>query len=77
MNNTNSIQVTNHRKAEYEILQELIFDKSGVVCTAMIKDRIISLRTKDYADFLIARSVIKGRTSKEILRDFETLEVVK
>ncbi len=62
----------------YMELENLIFDHAGVQCTVYVRTPgHISIRTKDYADFLIAKSVIKGRTSKEILRDFETLEVVK
>ncbi len=61
----------------YHELENRIFDEAGVQSTVVVKNGHISIRTKDYADFLIARSVIKGRTSKEIWRDFETLEVVK
>ncbi len=62
----------------YHELENLIFDHAGVQCTVFVRTPgHISIRTKDYADFLIAKSVIKGRVSKEILRDFQTLEVVK
>ncbi len=62
----------------YMELENLIFDHAGVQCTVFVRTPgHISIRTKDYADFLIARSVIKDRVSKEIYRDFQTLEVVK
>ncbi len=67
----------NEGEYEYLHLQNLIFDKTRVVCHVKVHKDLVNIRTKDYADFLIARSVIKDRVSKEIYRDFQALEVVK
>ncbi len=62
----------------YHELENWIFDTTRVSCTVFVRTPgHISIRTKDYVDFLLARDAIKGRTSKEIYRDFQTLEVVK
>ncbi len=62
----------------YMELENLIFDHAGVSCTVFVRTPgHISIRTRDYRDFVVARSVIKDRVSKEIYRDFQTLEVVK
>lgn len=68
----NQIQGSSTRfqgKQEYEQLENLIEDKSGVQCTVIVKPSCILLRTKDYADYVLARKEIRGRTSKNIQRD--------
>jgi hypothetical protein len=58
---------------EYMHWQNLIEDKAGVKCTVVVKGGCISIRTKDYADYVMARAVIRQGTSKEISRDIEVL----
>lgn len=54
---------------EYMKWENLIFDEKQVVCTVVMKSGTISLRTKDYIDFVLAKSVLKRRTKHPIVRD--------
>ena len=58
---------------EYEELQDLIRKEAGINCSIKVKPNCVSIRTKDYPDFVIAKSIIKGRVSKEVVRDCEPL----
>lgn len=53
----------------YMMFQDIIFDETGVTCTVILKGGQISLRTKDYADYILAKKALKGRTSHPIMRD--------
>lgn len=52
----------------YEQLQQTILDKTGVVCTILVKPGIVSIRTESLADFYLAKAAIKGMASGEIIR---------
>jgi hypothetical protein len=58
-----------HGPRQYMALQDIIFDETGVSCTVVLKGGIVSIRTKDYADYILARAALKGRTSSRIIRD--------
>jgi hypothetical protein len=58
-----------HGAQEYMKWQNIIFDTTGVSCTILVKPECISIRTRDYTDFILARSAIKGRTKLPIIRD--------
>lgn len=53
---------------EYERLQQMILDRTGVVCTIVVKTSTISIRCNDYADYVMAKAIIRQHTSKEIIR---------
>jgi hypothetical protein len=57
-----------HGADMYKQFQDLIFADSGVECSVVVGSHCISIRTKDYADYVIAKSVIKGRTGLDIVR---------
>lgn len=63
-----------HGPMDYMIYQNIIFDETGISCTVVLKGGQISLRTKDYTDFILARSALKGRTKHPIVRDLEENE---
>lgn len=74
MNNTSGIQAVNHRRANlYEILQELVREQCGVNCRIVITEDKVSVRTKDLADYYLAKAIIKQRVGKEIVRDEKSL----
>lgn len=58
-----------HGPRQYMALQDIIFDEAGVSCSVFVKPGIVSIRTKDYADYVLARAALKGRTSSQIIRD--------
>lgn len=62
-----------HGKFEYEQLENQIEDKAGVRCSVFIKGGSIILRTKDLADYYLAKAAIRQTTSKEIIRDLQDL----
>jgi hypothetical protein len=70
-----SIRRTNYYRSDtgirtdFQVLEDLIRDTCGVACTIRVKPNEISIRTKDYTDFVLARAAIKGRTSKAIRQD--------
>lgn len=53
---------------EYQRFQQSILDKTGVLCTVMIRAGIVSIRTENYIDFILARSAVRGMTSLDIIR---------
>lgn len=53
----------------YEELQDLIRRETGVVCSVLVTPKVVSIRTKNYSDFILARKVIRGRVSVEIIWD--------
>lgn len=53
---------------EYQRLQQTILYKTGVTCTVMVRAGIVSIRTESLADFYLAKSVIRGSTSGQIIR---------
>lgn len=55
--------------SQWQEYEDLIQQETGVVCTIKVRPNSIGIRTRDLADFYLAKSVIKGRTSKEIVRD--------
>jgi len=74
MNNTRSIQPVNHRRQYlYESLQEAVLEQAGVNCRIVVNGDSISIRTKDYTDYCLAKTIVKQRTGKEVKRDQETL----
>lgn len=54
---------------EHQQLENLIEDKAGVRCFVEVQGGSLKIRTKSYTDYVLARSVIKGRTSLVILWD--------
>lgn len=53
----------------YMVYQDLIFDEAGVSCTVVLKNGFISIRTRDLAEYYLAKSVLKKRCSTPIMRD--------
>lgn len=54
---------------EYMRLQNAVEDECGVQCTILVKPgECISVKTQDWADFYLARSVINPRTILPIVR---------
>lgn len=53
---------------EYQQLQQAILDKTGVLCTIVVKAGIVSIRTENLGDFYLAKAAIKGMASGEIIR---------
>lgn len=53
---------------EYQRLQQLILDKTGVSCTVLVTPNYVSIRAATYADFVMAQAAIKGRVSLQIIR---------
>lgn len=58
---------------EYMKWQELVREHAGVNVTIKCSPSRISVRSESYADYVLARSVLAGRTSKEVYRDIEPL----
>lgn len=54
----------------YEIFQDAIFDRTGVSCSCFVAPTFVSIRAASYAEYLQAKSVVKGMTSLEIRYDF-------
>lgn len=54
---------------EHQQLENLIEDKAGVRCFVEVQGGSLKIRVKSYTDYVLARSVIKGRTSLRILWD--------
>lgn len=54
--------------------EDIIFDEKQVVCTVVMRGGMISIRAKDYTDFILAKSVLKGRTKHPIVRDLDSKE---
>jgi hypothetical protein len=48
--------------------QNLIEEMCGVQCTVKVELKQISIRTADYADFVLAKSVVSKRTGLEVVR---------
>lgn len=70
MKGTDRIQPRNHHQHNaYEVLQDLILNKTGVQCSVLCTPEFISIRGVDYIDFVLARAAIKGRTTVEIIWD--------
>jgi hypothetical protein len=65
----------NHGMGErkYQQLESLIFDKTGVICTILVKPGTVSIRARDYADYLLAKAAIKGQVSVSITRDLQCI----
>lgn len=53
----------------YQQLQQIILDETGVSCTVLVTPHYVSIRAKDYPDYVLARKAIKGRVSVPIVRD--------
>lgn len=60
--------ISHHVRNQYEHWQDLIEEKASVTCTVRVFPDSISIKTKDLADFYLAKSAIKGRTNLEIVR---------
>jgi hypothetical protein len=71
---TNYYRSDSGQRTDFQILEDLIRDEKGVNCTIRIKPNEISIRTTSVADFYLAKSAIKGRTSKTITMDLFPLE---
>jgi len=54
---------------QFKQLQDLIWDKAGVECSIVVKPSVVSIRTKTYVDFVMAKAAIKGRVSQPIIHD--------
>jgi hypothetical protein len=54
-------------REEHERLQDAVRLASGVVVTIVCKSNEISVRAKDYTDFIMAKSVIKQRSGLPIV----------
>lgn len=54
---------------EYMKWENIIFDETGVTATVILKGGQISLRTKNYADYILAKNALKDKTSHPIMRD--------
>lgn len=53
---------------QYEVLQAIIArEHPGIKCSVLVKPGIVSIRTADYGDYLLAKKAIKGRVSEEII----------
>lgn len=52
----------------YKTWQDLILKEKHVECTVVISSHTISIRTESWADYYLAKSVVKSRTSLEIVR---------
>jgi hypothetical protein len=50
-----------------DVLQDAIFANSGVHCDVKVEPDRVTIRTKEYADFLLAKKAIKDRTTVEIV----------
>jgi hypothetical protein len=57
-----------HGEDEYKIFQDMILSEKGVECSVVITAHTISIRTESYADYVLAKSVVKPRTGLEIVR---------
>jgi hypothetical protein len=67
MNHTDHIQARDHHQHNaYEVLQDLIAMETKVRCTVRVEPGHVSIRTSTYADFLLAKAAIRGRTSQPI-----------
>lgn len=55
--------------SNYQALQDLIFEQAHVNCSVMVMEDRISIRAVNYADFLLAKAAIKGRTTLPIVFD--------
>lgn len=72
MKNTSAIQVVNHeRRNEYQRLEELVNREAGIRCTIKVLPDCVSVRTADYADFVLAKSVLSRQVEKPIVRGGE------
>ena len=69
MKNTQAIQCVNYRRMEYEEYQDLVRDKAGVTVAIKVFHDRISIRAKDYTEYVLARSVLRQRCSKPIVMD--------
>lgn len=58
---------TRHVHNAYEVLQDYIFNQTGVHCSVLVKPECVSIRTKLYSDYIQAKKAIKGRTSVDIV----------
>ena len=54
---------------DYQGMEDVVKELTGVSVTIKCFPSRISIRANSYADYLMARSVLKGRTSKEIHYD--------
>lgn len=70
MKNLRSIQVVNHQRQHlYESLQEAVLSETGVNCRIHVREKEISIRTKDWTDYYLSRAVVSKRTGKKVVRD--------
>lgn len=53
---------------EYQRLQQLILDKTGVSCTVLCTPNYVSIKAGNYAEFVMAKAAIRGRVSVEIIQ---------
>lgn len=59
---------------ESQALEDAVMTAFGVQCFVRIKKDEVSVRTQDYPDFVMARSIIRQRTGLEVVRDLEKPE---
>lgn len=68
MRGTDRIQVVNHHQFNrYEVLQDMIARETKVICTVRVQPECVSIRCATYADFVMAKAVIRGRVSVPVV----------
>lgn len=66
--------MTDHGRTPWQVLTDHIFDTCRVNCTIIIKPSVVSVRTRDLADFYVAKSAIKNMVGgHQIIRDLQDL----
>ena len=58
-------------------LENIIFDTHRIDVSLKVFPDRISIRSKDYGEYCLAKSAIRGMVSKPVVRDSVNLEVVK
>lgn len=58
-----------YQENAYEFFHDMIEQKAKVECTVFVSADTISLRTKSYADYVMAKSAIQGSTGLKIVHD--------
>lgn len=61
--------VNHHVENLYQIFEDDIFKAVGVKCSVLVKPESVSIRADDYADNVLAKGSISGKTGLPILRD--------
>lgn len=53
---------------ESQSFEDAVMRQYGVQCSVTIKEKEIRVKTRDYTDYIFAKSVIKQRTGLEVVR---------